>query len=366
VRLAYFTHSLVSCWNHGNAHFLRGVITELQTRGHEIEVHEPRASWSRSNLVHDHGEAPLASFREAFPQLRAQLYDYECVDVEELVAGCDVAIVHEWNQPWVVGELGRVRRRNPRLRLLFHDTHHRMATAPHELERYDLSEYDGVLAYGRMIADLYARRSHRAWVWHEAADTRVFTPLPAVEKRGDLVWVGNWGDGERTDELREFLLRPAKRLRLRGSVFGVRYPSRAVRSVERSGLKYRGWVANYRVPEIFAEHRATVHVPRRPYREQLRGIPTIRPFEALACGIPLVSAPWDDVEELFTPGRDFLVARDGREMREHLRLIVHDDDAARSLASHGLETIRTRHTCVHRVDELLAICAEVGVPELVA
>jgi spore maturation protein CgeB len=40
----------------------------------------------------------------------------------------------------------------------------------------------------------------------------------------------------------------------------------------------------------------------------LPGIPTIRVFEALACGIPLVSAPWDDSEHLFRPGEDFLVA----------------------------------------------------------
>jgi spore maturation protein CgeB len=341
------------------------VITELQARGHDVVVYEPRTSWSRGNLVHDEGEAPLAEFREAFPTLRPTLYDYESVDVEELVDGFDVVVAHEWNEPWLVGQLGRARRRGA-FRLLFHDTHHRMATAPEEMERYDLSAYDGVLAYGRVIAELYADQAYQAWTWHEAADVRVFQPLPAVEKRGDLVWVGNWGDGERTDELHEFLLRPARKLRLRGSVFGVRYPPKAARAVARSGLTYRGWVANARVPEIFAEHRVTVHVPRRPYREQLAGIPTIRPFEALACGIPLVTAPWDDVEGLFEPGRDFLVARDGREMRGLLGLVLHDDEVARALAEHGLQTIRARHTCAHRVDELIAICAELGVKELVA
>ena len=63
----------------------------------------------------------------------------------------------------------------------------------------------------------------------------------------------------------------------------------------------------------------TVHVPRRPYARMLPGIPTIRMFEALACGVPLVSAPWDDREHLFTPGEDYLVARDGVGMRRHLR-----------------------------------------------
>jgi len=364
MRVAFFADSLVSCWNHGDAHFLRGVIAELQARDHDVVVHEPRSSWSRANLVHDHGEAPLAQFRDAFPGMDVQLYDYESVEPEELIEGCDLVIVHEWTQPWLVGELGRLRRRGGRFRLLFHDTSHRMATAPHEMERYDLAEYDGVLAHGEVIASLHADRGRRAWIWHEAADTRVFTPLPVVEKRGDLVWVGNWGDGERTHELHEFLLRPARRLRLRGSVFGVCYPPQAVRAVAKSGLTYRGWVANNRVPEIFAEHRVTVHVPRRPYSELLPGIPTIRPFEALACGIPLVSAPWSDTEGLFTPGLDYLLARNEREMRKHLRLLLNDDAAARELTTHGLETIRDRHTCAHRVDELLAVCAKLGVREL--
>jgi spore maturation protein CgeB len=362
MKFVYFTHSLVSDWNHGNAHFLRGVVTELRERGHDVDVWEPRSGWSRTNLVRDHGEAPIGDFRAAFPALHPHLYDLETVDVEELVDGADVVLVHEWNEPWLVAAVGRARR-GSRFRLFFHDTHHRMRTAPEEMQRFDLSEYDGVLAYGRCIAELYG---DRAWTWHEAADVRVFRPLPAVETRGDLVWVGNWGDGERTDELHEFLLRPARALELRGSVFGVRYPDDAKRAVEGSGLRYRGWIANHRVPELFAEHRVTVHVPRRPYREQLPGIPTIRPFEALACGIPLVTAAWDDVEGLFAPGADYLVASDGAEMTRHLHDVLQDRELAQSLAEHGLRTIRARHTCAHRVDELLEICRANGVRELAA
>jgi spore maturation protein CgeB len=46
VRIAYFTHSLASCWNHGNAHFLRGVLRELIARGHEVRALEPANPWS--------------------------------------------------------------------------------------------------------------------------------------------------------------------------------------------------------------------------------------------------------------------------------------------------------------------------------
>jgi spore maturation protein CgeB len=91
--------------------------------------------------------------------------------------------------------------------------------------------------------------------------------------------------------------------------------------------------------------------------EALPGIPTIRPFEALACGIPLISAPWDDTEGLFTPGEDFLVAKSGEEMKRRLRDVLHDPDLARHLSERGRRTILERHTCAHRVDELLAIDA---------
>jgi spore maturation protein CgeB len=98
-------------------------------------------------------------------------------------------------------------------------------------------------------------------------------------------------------------------------------------------------------------------VPRIPYVRALPGIPTIRPFEALACGIPLISAPWNDCEHLFTAGEDFLVARNGREMQRQLRAILSDKAMARDLAAHGRKTILARHTCAHRADELLEISA---------
>jgi spore maturation protein CgeB len=120
------------------------------------------------------------------------------------------------------------------------------------------------------------------------------------------------------------------------------------------------WIANYDVPRTFAQYKCTVHVPRRAYARSLPGIPTIRMFEAMACGIPLVSAPWNDSEHLFRPGADYLIARDGAEMRGHLQALLSDPAYASSIAASGLETIRSRHTCAHRVDELFAILSDLG------
>jgi spore maturation protein CgeB len=158
----------------------------------------------------------------------------------------------------------------------------------------------------------------------------------------------NWGDGERSAELHEFLLGPARSLGLRGHVHGVRYPREAADAVREAGLSYEGWLPNHRAPEAFARHRVTVHVPRRAYVRRVPGVPTIRVFEALACGIPLVCSPWEDRERLFRPGTDYLVARDGDEMAAHLRALVADPDRAARLAANGLETVRARHTCAPR------------------
>lgn len=364
LRLAIFCQSLASDWNHGNAHFLRGVVRELLARGARVTVYEPEDGWSLDQLVADEGEEPLRAFREAFPELEAcrVFYDRETMAPERLLEGADLVLVHEWTDPDVVRRIGQHRARDDGYALLFHDTHHRAATAPHEMAAYDLSAFDGVLAFGEAIRRIYLREgwARRAWTWHEAADTRTFRPLEGVAPEGDLVWIGNWGDEERSAELRTFLLEPVAALGLEASVYGVRYPAPARAELERAGVAFRGRLPNHRVPCAFARHRVTVHVPRRPYAEALPGIPTIRPFEALACGIPLVCSPWRDEERLFRPGRDFLMARDGEEMRRHLRSVLEDEDLAGQLACSGRERIESRHTCAHRVDELLEIRAEVA------
>ena len=352
MKFAIFTHSLRSDWNHGNAHFMRGIVTELQSRGHDVAAWEPRVSWSADNLVADAGDAALDAYQAVYPELPVRLYDAENPDLDAMLEGVEVALVHEWNPPALVAAIGQRRG----VLKLFHDTHHRAVTAPDEMAAFDLSGYDGVLAFGNVIRDLYLKNgwAKRAWTWHEAADARVFHPAPA-EKVGDLVWVGNWGDDERSAELGEFLIEPVAELGLKATIHGVRYPAHALEKLSNARINYGGYLPNFRAPEIFARFGVTVHVPRRPYASALPGIPTIRPFEALACGLPLVSAPWDDAEQLFRVGRDFLVARDGTQMKTQLRAVLNEPELRQNLIASGLETIRARHTCAHRADELLAI-----------
>jgi spore maturation protein CgeB len=327
-----------------------------------VEVYEPKNGWSFRNLLREEGESAVRRFRKAYPQLKGNLYDLDGLCLERVLEGADLVIVHEWNDRELVSRLGSHRRERDFL-LFFHDTHHRSVTDAGSMASYDLSGYDGVLAYGGKIRDIYLACgwAKRAWVWHEAADVRVFYPRRATGKEGDVVWIGNWGDEERSEEIREFLVEPVKKLKLTAMVYGVRYPEKALRLLEAAGIRYGGWLPNFEVPEVFSRYRITLHIPRRPYAEALPGIPTIRPFEALACGIPLISGPWDDCDGLFSPGEDFLYAANGKEAEELLRGLLAHPQQAEQLAAHGIDCIASRHTCARRVDELLAICRDLGV-----
>ena len=371
MRVVIFCHSLISDWNHGNAHFLRGVASELLARGHDVRVFEPENAWSLVSLLEEHGAAPVEAFFRAYPDLSATRYAPGRLDVAAAVDGAGLVIVHEWNDPELVAAIGKHAAEQaaeqaeqaaelkfgPTYILLFHDTHHRSVTSPAEIGRFDLRHYDGVLAFGDPVRDAYLRHgwAARAWTWHEGADVRRFHPQTRGPIEGDLVWIGNWGDEERTAELHEFLIEPVRRLGLRARVYGVRYPEEARRALADAGIEYGGWLPNHAVPHVYSRFRLTVHVPRAPYVRALPGIPTIRPFEALACGIPLVVALWDTAADLFTPGEDFLFARTGKEMEWQIQRLLSDAGLAGRVARHGWNTIRSRHTCAHRVDELLAI-----------
>ena len=359
MKIIFYTHSLVSCWNHGNAHFLRGVMRELVVAGHETLALEPADGWSRTHLLASQGPGALARFAADFPDLHAVTYEAR-FDHAEALADADLVIVHEWTPPELVAAIGRIRRAGGRFTLLFHDTHHRAVSAAGEIGGLDLSDYDGVLAFGETLRQRYlaAGWGRQVFTWHEAADTALFRPLPGVAKDRDLVWIGNWGDNERTREIDDFLIEPARWLGLRTAVHGVRYPPDALARLSWANIRYGGWIANADVPSAFARSRMTVHIPRRPYVESLPGIPTIRLFEALACGIPLISAPWDDCEGLFRPGRDFFYARTRQEMQRLMAALACDDDMVAELAASGLETIHNAHTCRHRVAQLLSIVAE--------
>jgi spore maturation protein CgeB len=108
MRFLFYTHSLVSDWNHGNAHFLRGVMRELQRRGHRARALEPEGGWSRTNLLADRAPAAEAAFAARFPTCGPETYG-PAFDHEAALDAADVVVVHEWTDPALVARIGRAR-----------------------------------------------------------------------------------------------------------------------------------------------------------------------------------------------------------------------------------------------------------------
>ena len=362
LRIAFFVHTLRSDWNNGNAHFLRGLARALgdPSIGHHVTVFEPEQNWSTDNLLlEEQGQASLDQFAAIYPDLQVVRYQLDGLTVRGALAEADVVIVHEWNTPELIHCILQLRRKLG-FRALFHDTHHRASSSPSQLQQLQIEQFDGVLAFGEALRSIYQTNFgiQAVWTLHEAADTTVFYPREA-SKQNDLVWVGNWGDNERSAEIRTFLIEPAAQLRHRRfTIYGVRYPAEGLAALAQAGIVSGGYLPNLAAPAAYASARLTAHVPRQQYTTAMQGIPTIRVFEALASGIPLISAPWQDSESLFAPG-DYLTVRSTAEMTEAIEHLLTDDRAREQQIAHGLATVRARHTCLHRARELTTICEEV-------
>lgn len=367
LRFRIFAHSWISDWNHGNAHFLRGLASELVQLGNEVRCYEQTGNWSLTNLTTESETAlddAFANFRHAFPDLDVRFYSggagLRAFLTNELYEA-DIVIVHEWNPPQLAAEIADLKRELG-FRLLFHDTHHRAYTSPREILRFPLDEFDGVLAFGEAIRQIYVQAFglKNVWTLHEAADTKHFFPSHS-EKDTDVAWIGNWGDEERTRELQEFLITPASELKEhKFAVHGVRYPAEALARLQKSHIEFRGYLPNLCASEVYSRSRISLHVPRRFYANGLSGVPTIRVFEALASGAALVCSPWSDSEGLFRPGQDYICVSDSSAMVAELRKLLCDDTARTQFAQNGLETVRNRHTCAHRAQQLTEICQEMN------
>jgi spore maturation protein CgeB len=367
LNIALFSHSLVSDWNHGNVHFLRGLMQALVQEGHNVRCYEELGSWSLSNLLRERSQVAIDSidqFTRVFPRLNVRFYDTKnnfAAFLDAELKDADVVLVHEWNAPLVVNRILALKKRFGFV-ALFHDTHHRAYTRPAEILQFDLHLFDGVLAFGEAIRHIYANAFGvpRTWTFHEAADVEVFQPIEQP-KEIDVIWIGNWGDEERTRELQAFLLEPVTQIQgCRTVVYGVRYPRLALQKLQAAGVEYRGYLPNLHSPEVYARSLISVHIPRQQYANGLSGIPTIRVFEAMACGIPLVCSPWSDVEHLFRPGADYLVVAGSAQMKAAIQELMSDENARRQISSNALDTIHRNHTCAHRARQLIAICEEVA------
>ena len=158
---------------------------------------------------------PIEEFRLAYPQLREHR-----VRPGEPRSGRRRSTAPTWSSStsgtrttWS-RRIGQHRATAAGYHLLFHDTHHRAVTEPAgdgrattcrtttACSRSAKSCEDSTSRSGWAAPRVDLARSGR----HRACSIR---PKRSRDE-GDLVWIGNWGDDERTAELHEFLLEPVR------------------------------------------------------------------------------------------------------------------------------------------------------------
>ncbi len=336
MRVVVFSHSLVSDWNHGNAHFLRGVATRARRRGHDVERLRAAPTAGAANLVCRARRGAARRVPPAFPASRAAATHLAALDLDGALDGADLVLVHEWNRSRAGARASaRVARAERRLSAAVPRHPPPLGHGPEDMAALRLcADYDGVLAFGAVLRDLYLERgwADRAWTWHEAADMRVFRPRPDEPRDGDLVWIGNWGDGERTRELREFLLEPVAALGLRARVL-----RRALSGSGRVDAAGRG---GHPLRRLAAELRGAGGLRRIP-RDGARAAPALRggaaghPHDPAvrgaglrhSAGLRALGATRGPVHA----GRATTSSRaTGPQMQRHLRDVSHDRGARRA------------------------------------
>ena len=216
-----------SDWNHGNAHFLRGVARGCSTARSRRPRLRAGGAWSARNLAAEQGEAALV----AGAGLPGCPYGLRpgALDFERALDGADLcSSTNGTTRP------RRADRDAPRaagaLRSCSPTRTTGSATDPEAMAAYNIDGYDGVLAFGAVLRDVYLRRGwgRRAFTWHEAADTPRVSSASGSPPSG-ANWCGS-AIGATASEPRSctnfWSSRPEK-LGLRGAVHGVRYPAEA-------------------------------------------------------------------------------------------------------------------------------------------
>lgn len=337
MRIVYLARTL------RDAHFACGVLRELGVRGHEA-----------SGLELARAEGDGTAFAEAYPELTIETGD--AAGLAARLEAAELVIVHDGCDPAAIAAAGAARGKAG-FTLLLHDTHARPVAGEAAAPLPGLDGYDGVLAACDALTTIYreAGWGERAASWHFAADTRLFHPPHPQDEidRDGVVWFGNWNGGARADVWEDFLLNAAFAQDIHLDVYGAGYPDQARRLMHHYEARYRGPVANSAVPGIFARHQSSVHLPRPDLAAALPGYAAIGIFEVMACGLPLITAPWEDADGLFRSGQDYAYAESLETMARHMRDVEQDEVARARLIASALQTIRTRHNCGVRADALL-------------
>jgi spore maturation protein CgeB len=342
--------SITSSWGNGHATTYRGLVRELQARGHRVLFLERNVPWYADNRNLPRPRYCRTALYESVAELKTR-FARAVRDADLVIVGSyvpDGIAVGEWVTRTAHGVTA------------FYDI-----DTPVTLARLDRGECDYLTAALVARYELYLsftggptleRISRRygapcARALFCSVDPALYYPEPA-EQRWDLGYMGTYSD-DRQPVLDRLMLQPARAWSGgRFVVAGPQYPDSIA------------WPANVaRVMHLPPSgHRAFYNAQRYTLNVTRADMvaagysPSVRLFEAAACGTPIVSDWWEGLDALFTPGEEILIAHTARDTLECLRDLSSAE--RRAIGERARARVLSDHTAAHRAAELEAHVCE--------
>jgi spore maturation protein CgeB len=343
-RIVILGLSITSSWGNGHATTYRGLVRELTARGHDVLFLERDVPWYASNRDlprPKHGRTALyLDLDELRRRFSADIesadlvivgsYVPDGVEVGEWVIGtaCGLTAFYDIDTPVTLAKLSRGEAEYLSPELIREYQLYLSFTGGPTLERLE-REYGSPMA-----RPLYC-----------SVDPELYYPEDAPV-RWNLGYMGTYSE-DRQPALRTFLLDPARAWREgRFAVAGpqypasLRWPSNVQRIQHLPPKRHRGF---YNAQQ-FTLNLTRVDMVAAGFS------PSVRLFEAAACGTPIISDNWDGMETLFQPGSEILIASTSRQVVEWLRDLPEPE--RRALGNRARLRVLAEHTAAHRAAEL--------------
>jgi spore maturation protein CgeB len=222
------------------------------------------------------------------------------------------------------------------------------------LDRALVERYAMYLSFtGGPVLDRLERQygSPAARALYCSADTAIYCHDPH-EPAWDLAYMGTYS-ADRQPALDTLLLRAAAAWpQGRFAVVGPQYPDALVWPANTERIAH---LAPDRHSSFYNRQRFTLNITRAQMRE-VGYSPSIRLFEAAACGTPVISDDWPGLDTLFAPGREILIARSTDDVVSYLQEIPEAD--RQKLGALARQRVLASHTGKHRAQELLGYVRE--------
>jgi spore maturation protein CgeB len=349
--------TITSSWGNGHATTYRGLVRELTRLGHRVLFLERDVEWYGSNR--DMPRPPFGTTR-----LYTDLSDLK-IRFEENVREADAVIIGSYVQDGI--EAGEwVRRINDQI-VAFYDidtpvTLAKLSAGTNDyLSRELIAKYDLYLSFtGGPTLKILEKKfgSPIARALYCSFDPEIYFPEKQAI-RWDFGYMGTYSD-DRQPTVNRLLVEAARQApSQKFAVVGPQYPKTIQwpRNVER---------INHLSPRdhrrFYNAQRFTLNVTRRDMIAAGYS-PSVRLFEAAACGTPIISDFWRGLDELFALDDEILVANGTQDTLKYLSM---DDSERRELGSRARARVMMEHTAKHRAAEMESYLLELSRKEIFA